>query len=36
MRTACAFLSATNMTDGELLPTGKFLMARHHATYQNP
>jgi len=30
------FLSAFNMTDGELLPYGKFLMARHHATYQNP
>jgi len=30
------FLSANNMTDGELLPVGKFLMARHHATYQNP
>ena len=30
------FLSAYNMTEGELLPVGKFMMARHHATYQNP
>jgi len=30
------FLSAYNMTEGELLPLGKFMMARHHATYQNP
>jgi len=30
------FLSASEMINGELLPHGKFLMARHHATYQNP
>ncbi|BBO80179.1 hypothetical protein DSCO28_07450 [Desulfosarcina ovata subsp. sediminis] len=30
------FLSADNMIDGELLPHGKFLKVRHHATYQNP
>jgi SPP1 gp7 family putative phage head morphogenesis protein len=30
------FLSIDNMVDGEELPPYKFLLPRHHATYQNP
>ena len=30
------FLSRENMVEGELLPAGKFLLARHGASYQNP
>jgi phage gp29-like protein len=30
------FLSRDNMTDGEEIPEYKFLLPRHHATYQNP
>ena len=30
------FLSMENMTEGEELPTGKFIAVRHHATYHNP
>ena len=30
------FLSRDNMTDGEEIPDYKFLLPRHHATYQNP
>ncbi len=30
------FLSMENQTDGEILPAGKFILPRHHATYLNP
>lgn len=30
------FLSMDNMTDGEEIPDYKFLLPRHHASYQNP
>lgn len=30
------FLSHENMTEGEEIPDYKFLLPRHHATYQNP
>lgn len=30
------FLSRENMIEGELLPDFKFLLPRHHASYQNP
>ena len=30
------FLSRENMIEGEALPPMKFLLPRHHATYQNP
>lgn len=36
MENELRFLSRENMINGEELPPMKFLLARHHATYQNP
>lgn len=36
MENELRFLSQDNMIEGEELPERKFLLARHHASYQNP